>query len=83
MSRLAQMPVHGCTACDAQGGETTEDGVWWQCEGCEGSGATTSCRECGDPMPLPEADREGYRCPLCLDAEDRAAREVSLQGRFG
>ncbi len=79
------MPIHCCTWCDGLGGSRDhEDGmaVWFSCEGCGGSGETTSCRECGDPMPRPEAEEHGYHCPLCLDAEDRAARQEALQRRF-
>lgn len=79
-------PVHCCTDCDGRGGahveEPGEPTSWWRCEGCGGSGETTSCRDCGDPMSRPDADADGWRCALCRDAEDRAAREMSLQRRF-
>ena len=69
--------VHACTDCDGLGG-TSGEGTWWSCEGCEGSGETTNCIECGDPMSRPDADRTGHHCAMCLDAEDRAGRERAL-----
>ncbi len=81
------MPVHDCSSCDGRGGvlveEPGEPTTCWRCEDCGHSGQTTSCRECADPMSLPEAEESGYRCALCLDAEDRHEREASIQRRMG
>lgn len=78
--------VHACTDCDGLGGarveEPGEPSSWWKCEGCDGSGETTSCRDCADPMSRPEAEEHGYRCVVCRDAEDRLARERDLVARF-
>jgi RecJ-like exonuclease len=82
MLAKAAIHIHACTDCDGRGGDTTDDGVWWRCEGCDGSGETTSCIECGDPMSRPAADQSGHRCEMCLDGEDRVARERDLVRRF-
>lgn len=83
------MPVHSCTACDGRKGllveEPGEPPALWRCEGCDASGLTTSCRECGDPMSVPEAETHGYCCVICrADAayseRDRAIEELRRWG---
>lgn len=76
------MPVHDCTDCDGLGGQRVEEPeeptTWWRCEGCQGSGRTTSCRECSDPMPLPEAEGNAYRCPDCIARAEYGDREAEV-----
>jgi len=75
-------PVHDCTDCDGRGGTADHDdgrAIWWMCEGCSGSGEMTSCRYCGDPMSVPEADREGYRCATCVSEGERGDREHAIE----
>lgn len=79
-------PVHGCTDCDGAGGlrveEPGEPTGWWKCEGCDGSGAMTSCEDCGDPMSVPEAEAHSGHCVHCRaywDERDYQAEVESLR----
>lgn len=77
------MPVHACSWCDGRGGEMShepdEPSVWWRCEGCDGSGLTTSCLDCTDPMPVPESDRQHGYCGVCLHERERGDREFYVE----
>lgn len=76
---LPDLPVHDCTDCDGIGASYDEDGVRWKCEGCQGSGRTTSCRDCKDPMPLPEAEMTGYHCPQCIAEAEYVDRDSEVE----
>lgn len=75
--------THACTWCDGRGGECVEEPdeptTYWTCEGCLGSGLTTSCRDCADPMPVPEYDRQHGYCALCLAERERSDRDVYVE----
>jgi hypothetical protein len=77
------MPVHCCTDCDGRGGEMShepdEPSTWWTCCACEGSALITSCADCSDPMPVPEADRQHGRCGMCLAERERGDREEVVE----
>ena len=81
------MPVHACTDCHGRGGmrveEPDEPTTWWACEGCDRSGLTTSCRECGDPMSVPEADQHDFFCIVCRSYVAESDYQAALESLRG
>ena len=80
------MPKHCCSACDGLGGQVVVDSdeysefrEFFACEACQRSGYTTSCRECSEVMPLPEAEQNSYRCPRCIAEGEYAGREMEIE----
>jgi hypothetical protein len=82
------IPEHACTDCDGTGrqriAEPDEPAKVVLCEGCDGGGLITSCRDCFDAVPSRFADDNHGLCPLCVEEHEKqtAADEAFLRRRF-
>jgi hypothetical protein len=72
--------VHDCTECDSRGGGRCEEsGAWAPCEWCDGSTKLADCIECGEPRPLPSAERVGGFCEACARSLDMSDAEAEAR----
>ncbi len=89
MSRHPVRHVSPCCACGGSGQtedqDYDEDRSWTvrvRCEACDGTGQLADCDLCDEPMPLSEAELNGYVCGPCkADAErgDAAAEMARIR----
>ena len=78
--------VQACQVCDGSGRTLDEDYdpeygariVPVPCEGCDGTGWLADCAICDEPMPLTEAEQNGYRCTACVVAAEVGDAEAEM-----